>query len=100
MAKLRVTLEIDSAGMNDVLTTDAQRVQLGAALVSAFWSGKKTFAEALTLGFYGIKIISMREVDDAVAITPPQPRGWLSFAALRDWLKPANVILPKDGSDR
>lgn len=87
MSKIRVMLEVDSAAMNEVLTTPEQREQLGEALVNAVWAKAQSFSNSMTLAFYGIKVVSYQAIDDSVAIVPPQPRGWLVIAAMRDWLK-------------
>lgn len=87
MAKIRVVLEVDCADMNEMLATVPQRALLGDALVNLLWSGKAEFAGAMTLGFYGIKVVDARPIANAVAIVPPRERGWLPFAAMRDWIK-------------
>lgn len=87
MSKLRIMMEIDSAGMRDVLTTSSQRDMLGASIVNTLLAGKKGFGDAVTLGFYGIKIISMNPVADSAAVMPTPKRGWLVLAAMREWVR-------------
>jgi hypothetical protein len=71
MAKLRITLDVDTAELFDMLRRVGDGGALGNRLAGVLLTGEASLTDALGLSIYGVKLASSQKITKAPAPKAP-----------------------------